>query len=443
MPGNAHLNLFRFFNDDGKQYLENNLSRAFALCLRYDSLFLSQVLRHLLEEELFNNTFSIDFTNRQVKVDLQRTVKELAGYNRLIAVACSGDDLPISEAVMAEISGYTAESPITDVTIELEDTCIIFEFKRDASDCRSQLKGQVEALKRSAKEMEAEEDLEVRYLNYSWKDIVRTLLQVRSLQKQMKQQSFLIEDFIDFLEVRHPQWFPKRLLKDITYPNNNSDPNAHYLHTRLDQLKAQVYGDDALRDIGQRTAIYHPMGWANEIHLDRYQSNDEQYLVLIVFPGDTKAQGIHFFKKWKEFEPPKKINGYQVNANWYLKLSHFTSGIMWIRPDEQERRHTHNAAFFWKYAGRKKKERGDWDAFAHEIDQIMPPDWKKKSGWISHIEQSNRTYFDLSIGVELNILIPYEEAQELDNSQADSSLAVKLRTCAEALQSYIDHPQHQ
>jgi hypothetical protein len=35
-----HLNLFEFFNGTQLEYYEDNLSRAFALCLRYDTLFL-------------------------------------------------------------------------------------------------------------------------------------------------------------------------------------------------------------------------------------------------------------------------------------------------------------------------------------------------------------------------------------------------------------------
>jgi hypothetical protein len=35
---NRHLNIFNFFNGGGLDYLEDNLSRGFALCLKYDSI---------------------------------------------------------------------------------------------------------------------------------------------------------------------------------------------------------------------------------------------------------------------------------------------------------------------------------------------------------------------------------------------------------------------
>ena len=41
---NLHLNIFHFFDGRDKQYIEDNLSRAFALCLKNDGMFLDHVL---------------------------------------------------------------------------------------------------------------------------------------------------------------------------------------------------------------------------------------------------------------------------------------------------------------------------------------------------------------------------------------------------------------
>jgi hypothetical protein len=48
---NHHLNLFNFFNGREAEYLEDNLSRAFALCLLHDPLFLDRVLSEVLNAE--------------------------------------------------------------------------------------------------------------------------------------------------------------------------------------------------------------------------------------------------------------------------------------------------------------------------------------------------------------------------------------------------------
>lgn len=43
---NRHLNIFNFFSGSNLDYLEDNLARGFALCLKYDG----HVTKEMLEE---------------------------------------------------------------------------------------------------------------------------------------------------------------------------------------------------------------------------------------------------------------------------------------------------------------------------------------------------------------------------------------------------------
>ena len=69
-PVNRHLNIFDFFNGKDVQYIEDNLSRAFALCLKYDPVLLDNVLRTVLREDTYNDLFSMDDPNTMIAIDL-------------------------------------------------------------------------------------------------------------------------------------------------------------------------------------------------------------------------------------------------------------------------------------------------------------------------------------------------------------------------------------
>jgi hypothetical protein len=56
---NRHLNIFNFFNGSNLDYLEDNLSRGFALCLKYDSVFLDKVLKSVLSEYKYTKLFIV------------------------------------------------------------------------------------------------------------------------------------------------------------------------------------------------------------------------------------------------------------------------------------------------------------------------------------------------------------------------------------------------
>jgi len=46
---NYHLNVFRFFNESPETvFIENNISRAFALCLATDGFFLNEYIKDCL-----------------------------------------------------------------------------------------------------------------------------------------------------------------------------------------------------------------------------------------------------------------------------------------------------------------------------------------------------------------------------------------------------------
>ena len=67
------------------------------------------------------------------------------------------------------------------------------------------------------------------------------------------------------------------------------------------------------------------------------------------------------------------------------------------------------------------------------------PNWKDRTDWDEVIANSNRTYFDLSVGTHLMILIPYTEAKKLDDIDGkNNKLAEKIRKIYKELSKKID-----
>lgn len=103
----------------------------------------------------------------EIEIDLQNRVNELEGFNNIIAVACSGKEIINFE----NINSRETDSPITDVCLILNDTCILFEFKKTDEDCVAQLKCQADKVKQNCSE-----DTVIKYKDLSWNKKIYELL---------------------------------------------------------------------------------------------------------------------------------------------------------------------------------------------------------------------------------------------------------------------------
>ena len=91
---NNHLNLFRFFNDSTDTvFIENNLSRAFALCLYNDSLFLNEYIQSIVKEEDYSYLFSSIGSDTKYSIDIQIDTGniERESYKTVYAIAMTAD----------------------------------------------------------------------------------------------------------------------------------------------------------------------------------------------------------------------------------------------------------------------------------------------------------------------------------------------------------------
>jgi len=369
--------------------------------------------------------FDVDSPDRKIDIDLQNKVNELEGFNSIIGVACSGKEVLNFENVDAR----ETDSPETDVCVIINDTCILFEFKKTSEDCAAQLKCQVEKVKNNCPEAKIE------YRDLSWNKIIKIILDVSTLQKQTENP--FTSDFVKFLE-NFPHWFPSRLLSNVPFPKDESDPSYYYLNSRLNQIKKQIYGEENTKEyIGtfNRLTVEVDFGWINEINIGPIHENNKNFIAIWIHIGDTKKQGQNFFtKKPKGIDWQDNVLGFSLKVEPYIKLSDmYASAQLWIRPTFEDSKKTHNLHFFNLFAGRCKREH--WQNFERELN-VYVPDWKSKccvpnttdkANWNDKFENTQRTGFLLSVGTLLTTYLPYEKCQQLDDVEINPQIADKIR----------------
>jgi hypothetical protein len=435
---NRHLNIFNFFNGSNADFLEDNLSRAFALCLKYDPIFLDKVLKSVLPETNYTDLFNTDYPDYNINIDLQNRTSDLENFSRIIAVACSGKEITEFETV----SPRETEFPETDVSIIINDTCIIFEFKRTGEDCAAQLKCQAEKIKANYSG-----DAIINYKDLSWSKIIRILLNVSSLQKQINAVNPFTSDFIKFLE-NFPQWFPSRFLRNIPFPKGEDDPNYYYLNNRLNQIKNQIYGAENTKEyIGRfnRYVVKVNFRWINEVSIEPEQTENGNFIIIRFHLGDTKGQGYYYFKRNPDGIDWSKVKrSYPFTAEPYLRFAHLNSSRLWIRPTLEESKKTHNQEFFTKFAGKHQRE--DWEQIESVFDTIIPnwrdkcyfPGSTEKCEWADIFEKTNRNHLDLSLGTMMTVYLPYEECQALDDKEENPRIVKRFRDIIEETRHFID-----
>ena len=379
--------------------------------------------------------FKNDFPDYTINIDLQKTPDKFGIFSKIFGVTATTSNSDLHN--IDDIIPHETRKPVTDLSIEIKDVCIIFEFKRYSIDCTAQLKRQVEAIK-NVTSPDAKESIS----DLSWLKIVEIMQNVLSFQKQINSENIFTLNFSKYLEQKSPNWFPVRLLKEVSFPTSNEEYGSKQMLTaRLNQIKDQVLVDGKPKTIEligkyNRKAIVVDFKWANEVHVDLSSNLDEKSLVMSIFPADTKSQGWHYFPKNATAKSwPPELCGFRLTAEPYLKFSHFNSMLFWKKLNPEEYLKTHTLDFFQKIAGRYKKEK--WLSFEQNLDTLIP-NWKENCDYESKLTNSNRTYFDLSIGILVQVRIPFQEAQGLDKSLENSELAKKLGDVIMALKMEIE-----
>lgn len=411
---NSHLNLFRSYSrEDRNNQLENDLTRALALCLSEDTLFLHEVLKYVLEnrkgtyEQLFGQLSS----DANFEIDIQRDVSKMDSFSHLFAVSLSGCKMDCNSFFSSK---HDKEyDPITDLIIMINDIAVIFEVKPNNTDCTNQLYNQ--ALNALGTAITTQD---VTPVDLNWKDLMDRVIKISYFQKAIGSPSRFLSDFIEIIQHHNAAWLPI-----LPFKSQTVNGNTFKLYERL---KAAIHmsGIPSIK-YSDRTGIAVNYPWASEILFDFLTYNGNSYLRVNIWPGNTKGQGRKLFPQTGEpkFKDKLLVSSvdYKVKKAFHIKFTHFQKYIAHLEGDNNDLVHPTiiNAENFRKISGRKKKN--NWDKVEHFFDQYFKNDfaWKDKSKWKDNFLNSNRSYFDLTLGYHLYIDIPFTVLQQIDVDKED------------------------
>jgi hypothetical protein len=412
---NKHLNLFNSYSKDERNYqLENDLTRALAICLQEDNLLLHEVLKQIFSGTTYYNQLFDEYSNEnKVNIEIQKEVSTLLDFEHIFAVSLTSSVLNVEDFFSKE--HHADYDPICDLVITLNNVIIIIEVKRDHSDCTSQLYNQIfNALKGTGiNNITIQEP--VTPVDLNWHKLMEIVVNVNNFHKTTNTKNRFLKDFIQYIREHNYSWLPDVSISSL-YP---SSKNAIFR-----RIKTAVTNSNIPPLDNDRLGFKYPLPFADEI-LFRIQDNGD--LSISIYPANTKSQGYHIFKNTDTPHFVEEIiiqgNRYKLNKAYHIKFSSFQryfAGLWFDDIDLQKELYNRNN--FLKYSGRKKKG-NDWveleDLFNNSFNSAY--DWKKYCDWNSKVIGSGKSQFDISFGYELSFIIPFNTLKQIDIKKEDIS----------------------
>jgi hypothetical protein len=436
---NHHLNLFRFYNENQDQeFIENNLSRALAVCLKSSNIFLNEFLKSIITAEDHDYLFRVYSSDAACEVDIQVDMNSIdqASYKKAYAVAItSNKHLDISSFASCKMNDDKQKN-VCDIFISLKDIAIVIEVKKTGEDCVEQLYNQVCLFKKDA------DNLSVIPRSLPWQSIISISEKAANLQRFFGNYPFFLDDFIKLSETRYPEWFEPKPFSVLPYSSKNDSPEHYHLTTRLRQALAA--SDYEVLGYNDRLGIAVPFKWASEI-LPHFETHDkEQYLIFYIWPGNTKGQGYNVFYKSIDWIKADTITidgkGYEIETAYQIKFCHFNRYIVsLVYYDKDIKLDTHTTENFEEYSGKWNED--SWEEFEEWMDKHFTAEfnWREKSNWGKFFLNTDRTYFTMSLCFEVGIYMPYRELQIIDNNEDGFvQIARKINSIALALKNLIN-----
>ncbi|MFW6035858.1 MAG: hypothetical protein ACOCRZ_06345 [Halothermotrichaceae bacterium] len=448
-----HMNLFTYYGGD--ETLENNYSRALAICFKNEPLLLMGFLKDIVGADQYQSSFDTNPGEKsRISINIQQKANNIQPRENIYAVAITPDDL--SHINMDNVKTNGKENPIPDIIIEVNKILIVIEVKLYKNDSApEQLKNQIEAIITSEKYNKKIEESPV-FKSYTWEKVVKLYYRAKNFLTYNEKKSNFIEDFIDYVKMHHPEWIPEKPLSKLPFTSSKEDNNHTLIYERLSTVKlgmAKQLGYDTLVEKGSRDAVPLDYKWVSEANLslckteEKYNNEEEfkRYLSLTIWPGDTKNQGYHLFSFNKSYDWVKKDkinNKYPLKISPYIKFSHFYKGVFWIHFDTEKDlyKNTHNKKAYNELAGRwYRNKKSTWNELEQILENKLGSKWyKQKKGWDEHFTNSGRNYVDISLGYRVRVLIPYKKAQELDENIEKQKLSLELVNILDLLKNMIN-----
>ena len=415
------MNIFDFYG--GKSTIENNITRALAICLEYDPAFAYAFLSRIMGE------VNID-PNHPPDIDIHPGLGAFEDDDDIVSIFAvsltSGDKFKEDE--YEEIEARGAEMPITDMRIRIGNKLVICEVKKWNEDCRGQLKNQVEKVREEIEKGKDTKEIQEKYRSITWTEVIDTLESVKSLDKY--QPHHFVENFYWFLFVNFPQWVEVKRLDEIDIEKDNTE---EHINKRLQIIISSLLKDDKNIKLVENFCIEKdkcvlPSGqdWAEGFYW--WGEEESKKIVVGCWLGLTKEQRENLFKKgqqrweWLKWDKEKievmeyifgdieikpfvmaAIYQRQIGEKMYFKLEEIKNGVL-----DQDNFH------------KISRRRHDWKGFDKDMLEVFSSYWGKSKYRENLKEQvKSSKNFDIKIGAQFYVAFDYAKVAALDKKDPD------------------------
>ncbi len=447
-----HMNLFHFYSETKEpKYIENNITRALALCISQDRLFQYSFLESILNPDDFRSLFYTYQDGANIDVNLQVETASIVQDTRILyAVGLTDVPEPDNWDDLASSPLPAEGRNVTDMVITINDIKIILEVKRTNENCKEQLRRQIAPFLETGNDSHDEStDVVPKHIN--WASILTMMEKVKNFYMFNGEQSFFISSFIAHIQQRFGHWIPTKPFKYQRFFTNKGDKIARLeLDKRLLQAMHSIEGG-SIREFWDRTAIVINKSWASEAIPEFMLDNKgEPYLAMRVWPGNTKGQGYGIYNKPLSWVNNESIqvdgNKYELIIERHIKFMHFNKYITSIdtpvKDDETYFKkiintpdnHYHNIAGKWN--------RQYWSDLEKELDDHYKVDWRKigRCKYVEEFINSDRSYLTIALGFTINMYIPFTTLQNIDDSeQGYKALGEFLVSCKDAIVDMVEN----
>ncbi len=442
---NSHMNIFRSYSENNnKDIIENNLTRALAICLNHDAVFAFSFFSKIL------NNLSITPDNLPVsdmQVKTSTLVKggidvNIEGINKIYPVsitatkACSPDDY-------ANAVSHGTDNPQPDLIFRQDDNLIVCEVKTyDGDDCLGQLKNQVERIKEEMDKLDkingqnTKSELAIEdYKSLTWSEIILLLESTKELPNF--QQHFLVEDFHDLLISSYPSWYPARKLHEIDLEKNVA---STLLRKRVAVITSMINLKGKNPEENNKHIKINDYGWADrfEILPTLKEQVSESHISVKCWPGLLKYQGWELFpagKKnwgWLSFEGAEiKINDVAGSIHIEPHLVFYNRGgpINELYLSMEEAKDFCTLENFCSMVGQYKKE--GYDQLSAKLEEKLGDKWR---GWNSswNTMTDNYNQFNMIFCASFYAQFPLEALSKFEENHSEEEIT----------QFYIDVMDH-
>lgn len=393
---NKYLNIFNSYSKDEKNYqLENDLTRALAICLQEDKLLLHEVLKQIFSDTKYYNSLFDEYSKEnRLNIEIQKEVSALQNFEHFFAVSLTSSKLSVSD--FYDKNNHEVGKRICDLVITINNIVIIIEVKRDDTDCTSQLYNQIfNALKETGITKITKDTSNVTPVDLNWNKLMEIVVNINNYHQTTNYKNRFLDDFVEYIREHNYNWLPETSISSLTSDNKDAIQR---------RIKTAVSNTDIAPLDSNRIGFKFPLPYADEII---FTINDSGDLIAAIYPGNTKSQGYHIFNNADTPKFKKEItiqgNTYDVNKAYHVKFSSFQRYFagLWFAHEELQNE-LYNKTNFFKFSGRKKKGQ-DWDELEMLFDESFVKDyqWREYCKWNEKIIGSGKTQFDISFGYEL------------------------------------------